>query len=140
MTSRPGFTLLEVLTVIAIIGVLTAIGWPSVSTLKQSSSLTDATQSFVSILQTAQAEATANQGGSTVAHTVHRLSGTSYSLIAGTNSTAYTLPNGVTFTAAWPDVPFAPRTGTTTATTISLTNGGVTKNVAINSLGIVNVN
>ncbi len=129
---RPGFTLIELMTVIGIASVLLAAGIPALSNLRQNASLGGTTTEIVSRLRQAQTLAVASVGNAD--HTVV-FSTDQYTV----DGRVTRLPNGVTISNGVGAVTFKRLLGTIPAThtlTVSL-NGGSQRTVTISSAGVV---
>ncbi len=141
MRFRRGFTLLELLAVIAIIGVLVVISLPGLNNLRQTSNLKDTTDVFVSAVRNEQALAIAGQG-----NTNHQISITATTY---TTSSATTSWSGLTVTPPTPStITFKKLTGValdsagnqmTSDQIISIGNGSKTYQVHIKPLGVVTI-
>lgn len=132
MAKRPGFTLLEIMTVIGVAAVLLAIGLPSMQAMKQNAAVNGATQELVSVLRQAQGRAIAGYGNSN-----QQVTGGASTYTYGT--VTYALPSGVT--VATFNVTFLRKNGTTSTGAdippINVTGSSITKHIAISATGIV---
>lgn len=128
MTKRPGFTLLELLTVMGVAAILVVIGFPSLQAMKQNAAVSGGAQELASILRQAQGQALAGSGNSS-----QRVSGGGSTYTHGV--AIYSLPAGVSVTAF--DVTFLRRYGTTSPFTIDITGSSLTKHISISATGVV---
>jgi len=130
---RSGFTVIEVLAVIAVIGILIAAAVPKLPTVLPSLRLNDAARQIASDLQVARMKAIAQNSSNTVTFNTS----TTYSFSIGSDSRDFgQLYPGITFTNTANPV-FTPRGTASTTATITLSNGSATKQVQVNAVGRV---
>ncbi len=133
-----GFTLIEMMATISILGILAAIGLPAFTRTLPGLRLTDAARQVATELQHVRMKAIAQgvaqqMSFSTTTYTLQRCNG------ACTNdSGAIALPQGITAIAS--AVPqFQPRGTANTVSTITLSNGTQQKYVCVKTIGRVNI-
>lgn len=140
LNSQRGFTLIEIITVIAVIALLTAVGVPSYAQMKRSVVFNNAVEEVVNDLRVAQSRAlTANGGQDWGIH----FETDSYTIYQGqwdplTSGQTRVLPGGLTFDSATtpPEIVFGRLTGTT-ATNITVSFDGTPKTVSVLSTGSI---
>ena len=136
ITQRPAFTLIELLTVMAIVGVLTAVAVPSYAAIRNSVAFSGAADELVNNLRTTQSQAITSQGGSTTTHTIDFVNTTTYKVLSGaTVVKEITLPNGIEFKAVPTDIIFTRLIGTATLTPITLKIGSREKTITVDANG-----
>lgn len=137
MKQRPGFTFLELLTVMAIVGVLVAVAVPSYAAIRNSVAFSGVTDELVNDLRTTQSQAITSQGGSTTVYTVHFLNDKkTYQILNNTTVIKeITLPNGIEFKVVPSDIIFTRLIGTTTLTPITLKIGTREKTITVDANG-----
>lgn len=118
---KNGFTLLEILIAVAIIGLLLAIAVPSYSQLRKNVMLKNYTEDIVNTLRLAQNKSITSQDGKpwgvhfetnpVNSYTLYRDDGSGYS--GATSKTVYQLNGGVKIISSTFDVLFNHLTGTT---------------------------
>ncbi len=150
MTSTRGFTLLEVLIVIAIVGLLSAAGVGYFRNVVQQVSSESVVKILISDLRNAQAKAAAGEESRKWGiHVVNSATQyyqlfstpTNYADVPTSIEATTTLASGFVFTdpaaGMSKDIIFGGIGGTTTATTLALTNEGKTTTITISSLGTI---
>jgi type IV fimbrial biogenesis protein FimT len=144
-SSRSGFTVIELLVVIGILGLMLAIGIPSFASIRRNVALGNTADEIVSALRLAQNSAMASQGG--VDQGVY-FTATQYCLFGGTwsgtcpsASTTYTMGSyGITVSGAPISVVFQHLTGVTSARTIVVgISGGSQKTITVEATGKLSV-
>ena len=143
LAGNKGFTFIEVLLVIGIIGVLVGLAIPFYQSFQVSSQLDNSTQEIVQTLRRAQARSMASESLS--AFGVH-FAGRKFVLFQGAIynpadplNEAVDLPNTLTITPAT-DVVFSMTKGIPDSTnSILISTSGESKTITINELGVVNV-
>lgn len=143
MRRLPAFTILEVLVVVALVGVLLVPGFIAITTSKQnqelsisSEAVSDALRQAHSFSREAKDESTWSiQGFDTVPSTYILIKENSAG--SKTEYVTYKLPSSVTFQDAF-TVTFIKGTGETTDTTIKLINkNNQTMTIHVNQLGVI---
>lgn len=133
-----GFTLMEMMTAISVIGILAAIGFPAFTRTLPGLRLTDAARQVATELQHVRMKAIAKGiaqqiSFSTSSYVLQQCNG------ACTNDSGNIgLPAGITATAATAPR-FEPRGTVTTAAAITLSNGTSQKFVCVKTIGRVNI-
>ena len=117
-----GFTLIELIIVVGIIGLLMLVAVPTFNAMRDNVALKNSSQQIVSTLRLAQNRAITSQGG--VQHSV-QFTTNSFIIFGGTAgsptySTTYPLTGGIQILSGGTTVTFARLTGTTAATTIQV--------------------
>ncbi len=150
MAHTRGFTLLEVLIVVAILGILSAAGVGYFRNVVQQVSSESITKILISDLRTAQAKAAAGEASRKWG--IHAVNGaTQYYQLFSTPSNyadaqtsieaTTTFATGFLFTdpaaGMMKDIIFGGIGGTTTPTTLAITNEGKTTTITITSLGTI---
>lgn len=159
LRNRKGFTLIELIVVFSVIAVLSTIGAASFVSYSRTQTLQQATNDFISVLNTAKARSASQVKPSPTCSSSSELQGYSVTVtVTGSANTyalnvicsgtttqlsSYTLPGGVTFnsgTAVPPstttNIRFSILTGGVTGTgNVVLYSFGSTKTVTINSAG-----
>jgi type IV fimbrial biogenesis protein FimT len=130
-----GFTIIEVLTTIVILGVLAAIAMPAFSKLMPGIRVSSAARQIATDLQLAKMRAIAQHTAQTVTFTQ---SSSSYTFGADTRSLG-TLYPGTTITNITGGNPVFTTTGTASTWSITISNGGQTKQVSLTPIGRVSV-
>lgn len=107
-----GFTLIEVIIVVAIIGIASAMILVSFSGQRQTRNLERAAREVTSVLREAQNYALSGRAGAinenNTYYGVQIASATAYSVVSSSGTvTSYTLKNGVTFTSGTTTIGFA---------------------------------
>lgn len=144
---RQGFTLIEVVIVIAIIGIMTAFMVVSLSNQRRIRNLDLASQEIAAALRTAQNYAltgrSINAAENNCSFGVQMVAGATYTLVhsvgAGCATSAiggdYSLRGGVSFAAAQTVNFLLPRGEVGAKSTIRLTNGALSRYVCVNTNG-----
>lgn len=128
---RPGFTLIELMTVIGITSILLAAGIPAMQSLRENANLGGTTTEIVSRLRQTQTLAVASVGNAN--HSV-QFSTNKYT-VDGTDTL---LPSGVTITnGAGTTVTFLRLYGTTSAQTLTVRLSGNERTITISPAGVV---
>jgi prepilin-type N-terminal cleavage/methylation domain-containing protein len=127
------FTLIELLIVIAIIGIMAALSWTALNSSKNNVQLENACGDVVSAINKARNYALTGAVPSGT-HFVSISSGDGSSYAISTESTSYTLPGGVTFSSGW-TCNFTVPSGApfSCPTSIGLSSSGVSKTINISS-------
>lgn len=143
-TSRTGFTIIELVVVLAIIGVLLAIGLPSFASLRRNVALSSTVDEIVAALRLAQANAMSSQGGAAqgvyfTASQYCRFSGTTW--VSCQADTTYPLGGyGLSISGAPVSVVFQHLTGATTAQSIVVgITSGPQKTIQLDATGKIAV-
>jgi prepilin-type N-terminal cleavage/methylation domain-containing protein len=133
-----GFTLIEVLATISIAGILVGIAIPRFSALLPGIRLASAARQVATDLQLARMRAISQHANQTVTIT----SATNYTFGTEARNLSVEYPGttiGITSPPSSTTVSFTTLGGSTAATTITLTNKGVTKQVQVTTIGRVNI-
>ena len=133
-----GFTLMEMMTAISVIGILAAIGFPAFTRTLPGLRLTDAARQVATELQHVRMKAIAKGipqqiTFSTSSYVLQNCNGA-----CANDSGNIGLPAGITATAATAPR-FEPRGTVTTAAAITLSNGTSQKFVCVKTIGRVNI-
>ncbi len=131
-----GFTLIEVLVSLTILGSLIAIAMPKFSQLLPGIRLSSAARQVATDLQLARMRAIAQHATQTVVFTP---STATYTFGASDTRNLGLLYPGTTITNVSSGNPTFTTTGTAGATTITLSNRGVTKQIQVTTIGRVNI-
>ncbi len=148
--SGAGFTMIELLVSIAILGLMLAIGIPSYASLRQNVALGNTADEIASALRLAQSSAMASQGGT--AQGVH-FTASQYCLFSVSTcsaamptscpsaTTTYALGGyGIAISGVPLDVCFDRLSGTTTAKSIVVgISGGSSKTISVTTVGKITV-
>lgn len=131
-----GFTLMEVLTTIAVISIVMAIALPAFTRLLPGIRLSSAARQIATDLQLARMRAIAQHANQTVAFNVDT---ETYTFGTDTRNLAQLYP-GTTIETLSAGDPIFTTTGTAAAATIiTIKNHGVTKQVQVTAIGRVNI-
>lgn len=143
----PGFTLIEVVIVIAIIGITSALVLVTLSGQRQARNLERAAREVMATLREAQNYALSGRAGAinenNTYYGVNINAGVSYSVVSSSGTIgSYTLKNGATFTSASLVRFLLPRgdvyiggTALSGSHRISLTNAGLNRHLCVYSTG-----
>ena len=132
-----GFTLIEMLVSLTIMGALIAIAIPKFGKLLPGIRLASAARQVATDLQLARMRAISRHANQTV--TFNTTTAT-YTFGASDTRNLSQMYPGTTITSLSPAVnPTFTTTGTANATTITLTNNGVTKQIQVVTIGRVNI-
>ena len=141
--NRKGFTLLELLTVMSIIGILTAVSIPSYHIIKRNVTLNNSAKELVSNLRTAQRQSLSSQDG--VKWGI-RFENNQYILIwcddtSCYDDTVHSLANDIEIIqGAGTEIEFTRLTGTTTDQDIIIGfSGGKQKTITIEQVGKISL-
>ncbi len=142
-SSSGGFTLLELILVVSVLGLLTALAIPAYASFRRNVALTNYADEIVSALRTAQNRSSTSQGG--VVHGVH-LTTNQYCLFTGSTfstctSPSYQLHGDITITSGTGDAIFSRFTGAPAApaTIVLQVTGGPSKTITIDISGRISV-
>ena len=139
-TNRPtaGFTLMETLTAIVIMGILAAIAMPHFTRLLPGIRLSSAARQIATDLQLARMRAISQHANQTVAFNIATAT---YTFTPGSDTRNLSqLYPGTTIVSKSAGDPTFTTTGTSVAaTTITISNNSVTKQVQVNTIGRVSI-
>lgn len=135
MSRRPAFTLIELLTVMGLVGILVAAAAPTYASFRQNVAFNAAGDALLNDLRTAQSNSINAQDGA--AHMIHVVNDTTYQVLSGTSVTqTVVLPNGIHLHTPLPaDCVFQRLTGLTTANQFVLELGSRQKTVTVDANG-----
>ena len=123
-----GFTLLEILIVMAMLGVLAAIGFPALASYQRSTIMREVSNNIAQVLQDSSARAVADSAAQTVTFTLNSAAGTDLTMTAGGVSRTLTLDRDAKLTSV--------KEGTTDVTSVIFDVRGRPNNAAAIAINV----